>query len=190
MTTASSEALTERIPGRSWTVRLTGHADRTATVTCSIAACRMPARSRDLAALRAFAARHAAAHARAATVRANASCHCRAEHCEAHPQATVHHCTGGVLLILRHDATVGRVWVVEEVCESCAPLIPHASVVGRAQRRPTPVVQRAETVPAPDVPRVPGGFSSAGAADTGPQPARRPRRSPRPPRGRSSRQGR
>ncbi|MFD7702798.1 hypothetical protein [Streptomyces caelestis] len=108
MTTTSSETSTERVPGRAWTVRITGHSDRTASVSCSTAACRMPARSKDLAALRAFAARHAAAHAKAATVRPHAWCHCGSQNCAAHPETTTH-CAGAVLLILRHDATVGRV---------------------------------------------------------------------------------
>ncbi|MGK5501011.1 hypothetical protein ACSNOF_24280, partial [Streptomyces sp. URMC 125] len=87
MTTAFDASPTAgRIPGRAWTVRITGHADRTASVSCSVAACTMPPRSRNLSALRAFAARHAAAHARAATVRPDAACHCRARHCTAHEE--------------------------------------------------------------------------------------------------------
>jgi hypothetical protein len=186
VTSAYSESSTERIPGRSWTVRLTGHSDRSATVTCSTAGCRMPPRSRDLNQLRTFAARHAAAHARAATVRPNASCHCRAQQCAAH-EGTRGHCGGGVVMILRHDATVGRVWTVEEVCETCAPLIAHATALARAARprpRSTAEPSPQASVPAPST--VPGGFSapSAPSGPVGAAPAsrrpgsggRRPRR--------------
>ncbi|WP_351234264.1 hypothetical protein [Streptomyces sp. NPDC002133] len=192
MTTAYSEPTTERIPGRSWTVRLTGHSDRTATVACSTAACRMPARSKDIAAMRAFAARHAAAHAKAATIRPTASCHCRAQQCAAHPGARVY-CTGAVVLIMRHDPTVARVWSVEEVCETCAPHIPHAKVLARAARtarpRPAAAAQEAPTVPEPRS-VVPGGFSSAGAPGDGEPQRRRPHtqtRRPRRPQGSQSR---
>ncbi|WP_043495706.1 hypothetical protein [Streptomyces viridosporus] len=176
MTTAYSETPTERVPGRAWTVRITGHSDRSATVSCSTPACRMPARSRDLAALRAFAARHAAAHARAATVRPHAGCHCGSQGCAAHPDTTAH-CAGAVLLILRHDATVGRVWSVEEVCETCAPLLAHATVLARAA---TP--RRSSAPPAAPVPAVrpsvPGGFSAPATGPTEDRSARRSRRAP------------
>jgi hypothetical protein len=99
VTTAYSEAATaERTPGRSWTIRLTGHTDHTATVTCSTAGCKMPPRSRNLAALRTFAAQHAAAHAKTATVRPNAACHCRAQQCSMHPAAKATLCAGAVVL--------------------------------------------------------------------------------------------
>ncbi|MDX2733465.1 hypothetical protein [Streptomyces sp. PA03-2a] len=192
MTTAY-ESTTERIPGRSWTVRLTGHADRSATVTCSIAACRMPARSKDLAALRTFAAGHAAAHAKAATIHPNTSCHCRAQTCAAHAQDRVY-CTGTVVMILRHDPTVGQVWSIEEVCQACAPLIPHARVIARAARPRPAAAQTDAQNPAPaPVARttVPAGFSSAnsGPADRLEAPGR-PRSTPRHPYHRRSGQGR
>ncbi|MGP3953478.1 hypothetical protein [Streptomyces sp. 7N604] len=182
VTTAYNESSTERIPGRSWTVRLTGHSDRTASVSCSTVACRMPPRSRNLAALRTFAAQHAAAHARAATIRPNASCHCRAQHCAAH-QAKVR-CAGGVVMILRHDPTVGREWTVEEVCESCAPLIAHATIVGRADRaRSAATTKPAKKVPTPARSSVPTGFSSPSDPAAGDPPRRRrPRSGPRRPR--------
>lgn len=165
-TTTSSRTFTERVAGRSWTVRLTGHADHSATVTCSTAACKMPPRSKDLASLRVFAARHAVAHARAATIRPNASCHCRAQQCAAHPDHRVH-CAGSVVMILRHDPTVARVWSVCEVCESCAPLLPHVTVLARA----TASAPTAPQVPAARTTNefmVPGGFSSpSGSAETG-----------------------
>lgn len=182
VTTAYSETSTARVPGRSWTVRLMGHADHSATVSCSTAACRMPPRSKDLASLRAFAARHAAAHARAATVRPNASCHCRAEQCGAHQGIRVQ-CVGSVVLILRHDPTVGRVWSVAEVCAACAPLLPHTTVIAGAPRqRPAATAQHAPQVPAPRTPSaVPGGFSSPGTpgADADIESVRRPRRTAR-----------
>ncbi|MET9509421.1 hypothetical protein ABZX62_13215 [Streptomyces flavidovirens] len=62
-----------------------------------------------------------AAHAKAATVRRNASCHCRAQRCATHEHTHEHtrvHCAGTVVLVLRHDPTVGQVWTLEEVCES------------------------------------------------------------------------
>ncbi|WP_329167426.1 hypothetical protein OHB49_45100 (plasmid) [Streptomyces sp. NBC_01717] len=139
----------------------------------------MPARSKDLVALRTFAARHAMAHAKAAAIRANASCHCYAQRCAAHPDAKVH-CAGGMVMIGRHDPVVGRVWTVEEVCETCARLIPHATVIARAvPARPAaaqPSAQSVPKVPAPARPAVAGGFSSAGAeAKEGPAAPRRSR---------------
>lgn len=183
MTTAYSETPTERVPGRAWTVRITGHSDRSATVSCSTSACRMPPRSKDLTMLRAFAARHAAAHAKAATVHPHAWCHCGSQHCAAHPE-TKTHCAGAVLLILRHDPTVGRVWSIEEVCETCAPLLAHATVLARAatpRRRPA-APQPAAAQPAAPVPTarpsIPGGFSApaTGPAEDRTVPARRSRR--------------
>ncbi|MFE4653560.1 hypothetical protein [Streptomyces sp. NPDC056707] len=194
MTTAYSESSTERIPGRSWTVRLIGYTDRSATITCSTAGCRMPPRSKDLVALRTFAARHAVAHSQAAAIRANASCHCYAQRCAAHPHGKVR-CAGSTVMIGRHDPMVGRVWTVEEVCETCALLIPHATVIARAVRpRPAgtqPDVQPAVKAPAPAGPVVPGGFSSAGAgAKDGPAAPRRSRSTPQRPGRRSFGQGR
>ncbi|WP_181804984.1 hypothetical protein [Streptomyces shenzhenensis] len=187
MTTAASEPSTERVPGRVWTIRLTGHADRTATVTCSTAACRMPPRSKDVAGLRAFAAQHAAAHARVATVHANAWCHCGSSQCAAHPD-TAAHCAGGVALVLQHDPLVGRVWTLEEVCEACAPLIPNARVLARVPRSSPANQRRDGQAPAPQVSSmparsaVPGGFSSPTAQPTEGQAhqPRRPRRTSRP----------
>ncbi|WP_053643988.1 MULTISPECIES: hypothetical protein [unclassified Streptomyces] len=178
MTTAPLESPTARVPGRAWTVRITGHSDRTASVTCT-SPCKMPARSRDLSALRAFAAQHAAAHAKVATVRPNADCHCRSEHCEAHPGHKTP-CAGEVVMILRHDPLVGQVWIVEEVCGMCAPHIPHTRVLARAAAPTGPTAAkpatqaRAGVLPRPGVPNL---FSSAGAvADAGADTIRRPRK--------------
>ncbi|MFE2070139.1 hypothetical protein ACFXDH_48580 [Streptomyces sp. NPDC059467] len=142
----------------------------------------MPPRSKDLAGLRAFAAQHAAAHARVATVHANAWCHCGSSQCAAHPD-TPTRCAGGVVLVLQHDPLVGRVWTLEEVCEACAPLIPNARVLARAARPSGANKGRDERVPtlqppSPVRPGIPGGFSSPTAQPAEGQ-ARQPRR-PRP----------
>lgn len=120
-----------RVPGRTWTVRLTGHADHTVSVTCSTGACRMPPRSKDAAAMRRFAAEHARAHARLATVRADAACACGAADCSFHEDARAS-CAGAPLLLLVHNPAVGQVWTLAEICQACAPLIPHTAVLGRA----------------------------------------------------------
>lgn len=186
MTTANSESSTERTPGRAWTVRILGHGSRAASVTCSTVACRMPPRSEDFTALYTFAAAHAKAHAKAATVNANAYCHCGSQRCGAH-SATKTSCAGRVVLILRHDPIVRRVWSLEEVCEMCAPLIPNATIVARAAR-PERAVTPAAQVPAPARPGIAGGFSSAPGEGDAP-PVRRPRRASQRPRRRSG-QGR
>ncbi|AVZ71124.1 hypothetical protein SLUN_01515 [Streptomyces lunaelactis] len=129
MSTTPTELPTGRTPGRTWTVRLTGHADRTATVSCSTGACTMPPRSRDVAALRRFAALHAASHAKAAQVRERASCQCWTQSCAAHEGMRVH-CSGSTVLVLRHDPAVACVWHLAEVCAACAKLMTHTRVVG------------------------------------------------------------
>ncbi|MEU4097219.1 hypothetical protein [Streptomyces sp. NPDC026673] len=155
----------------------------------------MPPRSRDLKALRTFAAQHAAAHARVATIRPNAACHCRSRQCAAHADTKVM-CTGGVVLILRHDPAVGQLWTVEEVCQACAPLIPHARPMGTAVRpRPATATVTAQpsaqpaAVPAQVRPDVPGGFSAAPlfSAPPGGEESAAPRRSRPPQRGRRPR---
>lgn len=155
-----------RRPGRTWTIRVSGHSDRTASVTCS-SPCSMPPRSRDLAALRRFAEAHAAAHARAATVHPDAACACRQTQCAAHEDSQVH-CMGSVLLVQRHDPAVAQVWTLLEVCAACAPLMTHTRIVSRALPRTrtpdSPAAQMpASTAPA-TAPAVAGGFS----APTGP----------------------
>ncbi|MFJ3975809.1 hypothetical protein [Streptomyces sp. NPDC090021] len=189
-----------RVPGRTWTVRLTGHADHSASVTCSTEACRMPPRSKDTAALKRFAAEHARAHARLATVRPNAACACRAAaQCAWHETRT--QCTGSTLLVLVHNPAVGQVWTLAEICQSCAPLIPHTAVLGRSQaqtqaqgqaqpqvqvqgqarRAPAgAVVPAPATAPAAAPLPVAGGFSSPQAAPEAPAARRRPRRPARP----------
>ncbi|MFH8260530.1 hypothetical protein [Streptomyces roseolus] len=186
MTTAYSESSTERTPGRAWTVRILGHGSRAASVTCSTAACRMPPRSEDITALRTFAAAHAQAHAKAATVNPNAYCYCGSQRCGAH-SATKTSCAGRVVLVLRHDPIVRRVWSLEEVCEICAPLIPNATIVASAAR-PERTAPPTAQVPAPARPDIAGGFSSA-PGEGGAAPVRRPRRASQRPRRRRSGQG-
>lgn len=166
-----------RVSGRTWKVRLTGHGDHTVSVSCSVEACRMPPRSKDVAAMRRFAAEHVRAHARLATVRPNAACACRAAECAFH-EHTRTACSGAPLLLLVHNPAVGQVWTLAEICQACAPLISHTTVLGRSGR---PAAGRAApdgaAAPAPDrgtaeapagsVPArvaVPGGFSSPEAA--------------------------
>ncbi|MFD9408674.1 hypothetical protein ACFWBN_16890 [Streptomyces sp. NPDC059989] len=154
-----------RVPGRTWTVRLTGYGDHTVSVTCSTEACRMPPRSKDTSAMRRFAAEHARAHARLATVRPNAACACGAVECGFHEDARAS-CHGAPLLVLIHNPAVGQVWTLAEICQACAPLIAHTAVLGRAQQ-PTASQASAAQAPASPVPArvaVAGGFSSPEAA--------------------------
>ncbi|MFD7163587.1 hypothetical protein [Streptomyces violascens] len=161
---------TSRIPGRTWTVRLTGHADHTANVTCSTTACRMPPRSSDLTSLRAFAAAHSAAHARAAGTRLQAACACRAQQCAAHEGSPVS-CAGQTVLILRHDPSIGQVWVLSEVCAACAAQTRHTQIITRTPTAPAPTTP---PIPAMARPAVAGGFSApAGPGGPTPEPGRR-----------------
>ena len=125
----------------------------------------MPPRSKDTAAMRRFAAEHARAHARLATVRVNAACACRATECAFH-DSTRSGCSGTPMLVLVHNPAVGQVWTLAEVCQECARLIPHITVLGRAQRpataAPTPAVSAGSASAARVT--VPGGFSSPEAA--------------------------
>ncbi|MEU6097717.1 hypothetical protein [Streptomyces sp. NPDC047079] len=143
----------------------------------------MPPRSKDLAGLRAFAAQHAAAHARVATVHANAWCHCGSTQCAAHPD-TPAHCAGGVALVLQHDPVVGRVWTLQEVCAACAPLIPNARILARVAQPSGASWRRDGQVPAaqlpmPARPGIPGGFSSP-TVQPAEGPVRQSRRRPKP----------
>ncbi|WP_327389043.1 hypothetical protein [Streptomyces sp. NBC_01207] len=100
------------MPGRTWTVRLTGHLDHTVSVTCSTAACKMPPRSKDAASMRRFAAEHAKAHGGLAGARPNAACSCGSEQCALHETRV--HCAGTSLLVLVHNPAVGQVWTLAE----------------------------------------------------------------------------
>ncbi|MDX3116299.1 MULTISPECIES: hypothetical protein [Streptomyces] len=154
------DAPSSRRPGRCWTIRVVGHRDRTASVTCS-SPCSMPPRSRDLAALRRFAEAHAAAHARAAAVHHDAACWCRRQRCALHEGVRVA-CAGTVVLVLRHDPAVGQVWTLTEVCSACASLLPHARVLSRAV---PPPVRAAE--PGSDA-RASSGPGQGGGRGAGP----------------------
>ncbi|MET9134571.1 hypothetical protein [Streptomyces antibioticus] len=77
--------------------------------------------------------------------------HCGTQRCAAHPD-TPTHCAGTVVLTLRHDPTVGRVWSVEEVRAGCGPLIAHVTVLARAAARPP---RTTEKPPAPVPPHGP-----------------------------------
>ncbi|MFH9740722.1 hypothetical protein ACH4MA_23935 [Streptomyces roseolus] len=176
------------MPGRTWTIRLTGHHDHSARVSCTTAGCRMPDRSKDVRALRAFAAEHVRAHARLATPRPNAACACGGAGCRHHQARAL--CSGRTLLVLIHNPAVGEVWTLAEICEACAPLITHARIVARAAnpaetRRPERVPEPRSAAPAAPAaaggPGVPVLFSSPEAAGgagapAGPRQGRRPRR--------------
>ncbi|WP_424216300.1 hypothetical protein ACN20G_29615 (plasmid) [Streptomyces sp. BI20] len=160
------------VPGRTWIVRVTGHADHTVSVTCSDNTCRMPARSKDVAAVRRAAAEHAALHARRAGARPEASCHCGAEQCALHEARAA--CSGASMLVLIHNRAVGRVWTLADVCQACAREIPHLTVLAKAttaSTAPARVPGAAEATPVR--PAVAGGFSSPQAASD-PTPRRRP----------------
>ncbi|GHI27030.1 hypothetical protein Shyd_84010 [Streptomyces hydrogenans] len=133
------------MPGRTWTIRLTGHHDHSARVSCTTAGCRMPERSKDVRALRAFAADHVRAHARLATPRPNAACACGGAGCRHHQARAL--CSGRTLLVLIHNPAVAEVWTLAEICEACAPLITHARIVARAASPAEP--RGPERVPEP-----------------------------------------
>lgn len=160
----------------------------------------MPARSKDLASLRTFAAEHVRAHARLATARPNAACACGASDCRHHTARTT--CTGRTLLVLIHNPAIAEVWTLAEICQACAPLISHATVLagaggastGRdslaaraaaasaaAPAGPAPAVSPAPAAPgAPVPPAVPMMFSSPEAAGGAGAPVPSPhRRRPR-----------
>ena len=162
------DAPSARRPGRCWTIRVVGHRDRTASVTCS-SACAMPPRSRDIAALRRFAEAHVAAHARAAAVHHDAACWCRRQRCASHEGTRVN-CAGSVVLVLRHDPAVGQVWTLTEVCSACAPLMPHARVMSRAVPPPPPRSAPRETY----------GLTPSGTAPSGPPASSHPASGPAP----------
>ncbi|MEW2417550.1 hypothetical protein AB0953_28060 [Streptomyces sp. NPDC046866] len=157
------------MPGRTWTVRLTGHPDHTVSVTCSTAACRMPPRSKDAASMRRFAAEHAKAHARLAGARPNAACSCSSAGCALHETRV--HCTGTSLLVLVHNPAIGQVWTLAEVCQACARHIHHITILATTKPAlPTPAAPSMQQPTQRTA--VPGGFSSPEAASD-PSPGRR-----------------
>ncbi|MFD0272250.1 hypothetical protein ACFVGY_37660 [Streptomyces sp. NPDC127106] len=125
------------MPGRTSTVRLTGHPDHTVSVTCSTAACRMPPRSKDTASMPRFAAEHAKAHGRLAGARPNAACSCGSAGCALHETRV--HCAGTSLLELVHHPAVGQVWTLAEVCQACARYIPHITILAQGPAEPPDV---------------------------------------------------
>ncbi|MGA5499393.1 hypothetical protein ACPCSP_34345 [Streptomyces cinereoruber] len=170
------------MPGRTWTVRLTGHPDHTVSVTCSTAACRMPPRSKDAASMRRFATEHIKAHGRLAGARPNAACSCGSAHCALH-EARIH-CSGSSLLVLVHNPAVGQVWTLADVCQTCAQNIPHITILATAKPAvPTPTAPSVEQ--SAQRTAVPGGVSSPEAAPAPSLGRRRPHRPHRPNRSRS-----
>ncbi|MEU7015807.1 hypothetical protein [Streptomyces sp. NPDC046385] len=156
----------------------------------------MPARSKDVAALRAFAREHARAHARLAAPRPNAACACGASGCRHHTARAT--CTGTTLLVLIHNPIVAEVWTLAEICQACAPHITHATVLAGGRTVAAQPGPAAATRTAPDVPGAPAGpppvavgFSSPGAAggETPDQPSARRRTGRGKPRGNRSGRG-
>lgn len=143
----------------------------------------MPPRSKDLNALRDFAHQHVRAHARSATPRPDAVCACGAAECRHHSTRVT--CMGRTLLVLLHNRAVGDVWTLTEVCQACAPHIPHATIVPGA----APPAGGAAPAPARAVPPaiMQATFSSPQPTDADDVSAAR--RSQRPPRGRRGRGG-
>ncbi|MGW2657209.1 hypothetical protein ACWC1D_26570 [Streptomyces sp. NPDC001478] len=145
----------QRTPGRQWTVRVTGRADRQAQLSCSDA-CGLPERSRDLRYLAQAAINHLAHHAN--TARApQPTRYCACQCTTWHRDIKTGSCAGEIALVLVCSMP-GRVWHLAEVCTSCARHIPGGRIVGIAKRP-------ARTTPAPaaaPAPRsVPGGFAAA-----------------------------
>ncbi|MET9348453.1 hypothetical protein [Streptomyces termitum] len=140
----------------------------------------MPERSKDVRALRAFAAEHVRAHARLAAPRPNAACACGGAGCRHHRARAL--CAGPTLLVLIHNPAIGEVWTLAEICAGCAPLITHARVVARAaapagprtERVPEPRTAPGGAAPAPAVPALFSSPEDAGSAEPG--AARPPRR--------------
>ncbi|MEE1736450.1 hypothetical protein PUR49_08045 [Streptomyces sp. BE147] len=146
----------QRTPGRRWTVRITGRADRQAKLSCS-STCDLPERSRDLHHLAQAAVNHLALHAnqeRAPQPARYCACQCSAQH----PDAKTGSCAGAVVLVLVCSLP-GRVWHLAETCASCARLIPGACIVRTAARPPR--AARAPATAAPAHRPVPGGFAEA-----------------------------
>ncbi|MEV8623899.1 hypothetical protein [Streptomyces sp. NPDC051079] len=125
----------------------------------------MPARSKDIAGMRAFAREHARAHARLAAPRPNAACACGASGCRHHTARAT--CTGTTLLVLIHNPIVAEVWTLAEICQACAPHITHATVLAGGRTvaaQPSPGAARTAPAAPAGPPPVAVGFSSPGAA--------------------------
>lgn len=145
-----------RTPGRQWTVRVIGKADRQAQLSCSDA-CDLPERSRDLRHLAQAAINHLAHHAdKARAPQAARYCACQ---CEAwHRDVKTGSCAGDIALVLV-PSMPGRVWHLAEACTSCARHIPGVRIV-RTTTPPTRTVQAPATTGRASRP-VPGGFAAA-----------------------------
>ncbi|CAM5471403.1 hypothetical protein GCM10010329_31070 [Streptomyces spiroverticillatus] len=160
---AQAHVDSERVAGRSWTVRLdaVGRDVAAVKVDCSRPACaarQLPSAAEG----RTYAGAHLTAHLRAAGgPRPEAACACRAEGCQAHAEtgrnAPAPQCGGAVVLAVAVDP-MGRWWRAWECCARCAAAHPTARVVASAQA----------PVPSAAVPPSVGGvgaplFSAAGA---------------------------
>ncbi len=140
---AQAHVESERVAGRSWTVRLdaVGRDVAAVKVDCSRPAC-APRQLPSAAEGRAYANAHLTAHLRAAGgPRARAACACRAEGCQAHAgtgrNAPAPQCGGAVVLAVTVDP-MGRWWRAWECCARCAAAHPTARVVASAQEQVQP----------------------------------------------------
>ncbi|MFJ2738411.1 hypothetical protein ACIO3O_01960 [Streptomyces sp. NPDC087440] len=204
---AQAQVDSERVAGRSWTVRLgaVGRDVAAVKVDCSRPACA----TRQLASAaegRTYAGAHLTAHLRAAGgPRPDAACACRAEGCQAHAEtgrnAPAPQCGGAVVLAVAVDP-MGRWWRAWECCARCAAAHPTARVVASTQG-PSAVPAQGAAVPAQGgpVPTVGGvgaplfsaagapAFSAAGAPVPGPGGGAAPHRTAAPRPRRPRRQG-
>ncbi|MGW2425248.1 hypothetical protein ACWC0C_39420 [Streptomyces sp. NPDC001709] len=146
----------QRTPGRQWTVRVTGRADRQAQLSCSDN-CDLPERSRDLRHLAQAAINHLAHHAN--TARApQAARYCACQCTTWHRDAKTASCAGEIVLALVCSMP-GRVWHLAEVCTSCARHIPEVRIV-RTTNQPARSAGAPEAAARSTRP-VPGGFAAA-----------------------------
>jgi len=149
----------QRTPGRQWTVRVTGRADRQAQLSCSDA-CDLPERSRDLRHLAQAAINHLADHANTARAPQPAR-YCACQCATWHRDIKTASCAGEIALVLVCSMP-GRVWHLAEVCTSCSRHISGGRIV-RTTKRParttTPATASSDPARAPRP--VSGGFAAA-----------------------------
>ncbi|MEU8762695.1 hypothetical protein [Streptomyces sp. NPDC048659] len=145
MTQAAVRELEERVPGRSWTVRLdaSGRGGTAVRISCSRPAC-AEQRHPSAAAGRAAAVAHIRDHLRADPApRAGVYCACREEGCQSHiadsgrGRAEPWRCGGPVVLAVITDRQ-GRLWQVRECCSRCAAATPGAKTAATSQKPQTP----------------------------------------------------
>lgn len=146
----------QRTPGRQWTVRVTGRADRQAQLSCSDA-CDLPERSRDLRHLAQAAINHLAHHANTARAPQPAR-YCACQCATWHRDVKTGSCAGEIALVLVCSMP-GRVWHLAEVCTSCSRHIPGGRIVRTTKRPARTAPASAATAHAPRP--VPGGFAAA-----------------------------